>query len=1277
MKLINTKYFLFTLFLFLATIIVSAQTSDDIWHKTSELQKRTSKKIERKSLPTTFEVFELNLKTLKRKLNNTPKRKGKLKKSSTVVSFPNENGELEKYEVFETSILEESLQKKHPNIKSYIGKGVENPTSIVRFSETSLGLHAMIFKESGDAIYIDPYTSDKESCIVYTKKNLVNVSEFQCKVDEYNTITKLETSNVSAKAENADDGNLRTFRLAIATTGEYSQFHLNNQGISASETDAVKKDAVLSAIVATMVRVNGIFERDVALTMVLVANNTNIIFLDAETDGFTNDDGDVLIDESQTVIDGAIGSVNYDIGHTFSTGGGGLAELNSPCTNNKARGITGLNSPIGDPYAVDYVAHEIGHQFGATHTFNNSCNDNRSSGTAVEPGSGSTIMSYAGICAPNVQNAVDAYFHLVSIKQMWANITVGNSTCGVETSTNNNAPTLNILSNYTIPISTPFVLNTTASDIDGDALTYTWEQLDNEIIAHPLVSTATEGPAFRSVEPSSSSTRYFPSQATVIAGSLATTWEVLPSVSRTMRFGVNVRDNNLAGGQTASEETTITVDAESGPFEITSQQSSTTWDVGTAKTVTWNVSRTNISPVNCSFVNILFSSDGGLTYPTVLISNTPNDGSQEVVVPDISTSTGRIKVESVGNVFYAMNSSNITIQASEFVMNFDSYAKTACSSNNVAYNFTYNTFLGFNEVTTFKATGNPDGTTVTFSPASASSNNTPVVMTISETTNVNAGNLNILVTGTSETKIKTTAVSLAIFSSTINAPNLFSPDNNKALVLKPYTLKWFKDVNALSYDIQISTDNTFLSIIESATTTTNTFAPQLLQPNITYYWRVKAINDCGESAYSTVFNFKTANEICDSSNSLDTPLSIPDNNSIGISSIINYTSNKIITNISVTVNITHTWDGDLTMYLTSPKGTTVLLSAENGGEGKNYINTVFNNNAASLITTGTAPFTGVFQPQGDLSLFNNEEAIGDWTLKVIDSGPADIGSIDNWSVEICGVPMVLNDSDIDGVLDVDDQCANTPLGSNVDTNGCVIFTLPPNNFSFNVIGETCPNTNNGQLIIEAQSNQNYEISITGATNDNISYNYSDSFNTMLLVSNLPPGLYDFCITIGTKFNQCYSFEVADGEQVVAESKINSNKASIEMKAGTAPFVIYVNGKEVFTTSATEFSVAVKHGDIVDVKTAVACEGVYSKTIELLEDIVAYPNPTTGAFEISLPDSTNEVVIELYSIHSQLISVKTYPILYGKVQLNIENQTAGLYIAKVYLENPKILKIIKY
>ncbi|MDP3312757.1 reprolysin-like metallopeptidase, partial [Lutibacter sp.] len=1203
------KYFSTFIMLIAALTAVTGQNKNDLWFKNIESNKSNVQKIERRTFPNKSHEFDLNLKALKLKLENAPKRKGEKLKSSTIVSFPNSFGKIDNYEVFEASIMDEELEKKYPTIKSYAGKSIDNPTASIRFSVSSKGFHGMIFHD-GITTFIDPLTISNDSYIVYAKNELPLTEPFECKFDEINTTEKVKyvSSGNSAKAENASGGQLRTFRLAIATTGEYSQFHLTNKGILATATEAEKKAAVLLAIVDAMTRVNAIFERDLALTMILVANNTNLIFLDSATDGFSNSDSNALINESQTVINATIGSTSYDIGHTFSTGGGGLAQLNSPCTTQKARGITGSSQPIGDSYYIDYVAHEMGHQFGAHHTFNgdagNCSGGNRNDATAVEPGSGSTIMAYSGICAPqNVQNKSDDYFHVVSIREMWANITNGNSTCGSISVTGNVAPTVVDLPNYIVPISTPFVLNAIASDANSDNLTFTWEQLNTEITTAPPVSTATGGPAFRSMSPSTSSKRFFPQLTTVLAGNLGTTWEQLPSVSRSMRFGVTVRDNFVGGGHSTSKETTVAFDGNSGPFKFTSQLTIESWDSGVSKLITWDVANTNVSPVSCNFVNILLSTDGGNTFPTVLASNVSNDGSQQIVVPNITTTSGRIKIESVDNIFYTINKGTITIQTSEFIMNFAAYEKETCAPNSVVYNFTYNTFSGFNETTTFSASNLPTGTTATFSPTTAISNNTVVTMTINSIENNDVGPHTISVTGTSATKVKSTSVALNVFSTVLTAPILTAPLNNVVNVPKPFKLSWETHVNSKSYLVEISTNNTFSTIVQSSTVINNTLNPSSLMPNTIYFWRVKGINNCGTSSYSSIFSFKTENEICFNKASVHTPIEIPDNNTSGIGSTIKITDYIVVTDVNITVNITHPWIGDLSLFLINPQGEEVLLSANNGDEGVNYTNTIFNSdNTLTAINFGIPPFTGSFSPQGDLSKFNTSNGFGDWTLKVVDGGPEDVGTINNWSIDICGI--VSDDSDKDGVNNANDLCPNTPSGETVTSNGCTKFTLPFNNYVIQVISETCPGKNNGQVKITATAIQNYIATISGVATNFINNNFASL--------PLTPGTYTLCITVtGQSYEQCYQVVIAAGTAAKGNSSIFSNKMEIEMVQGTAPFDVFVNDKMLFQTSAPQFSVDVKHGDEVQVKTSIDCEGVFLEKVDLYQRIIAYPNPTNG------------------------------------------------------------------
>jgi len=1279
MKQFFSNYFYLAFCLIFATSI-SAQTSDKLWNKKMTSELSSLSKIERRSIPTAYEVYNLDINELKHQLQDSPKRKGKSVKSSTILSFPTANGILEKYEVFEASILNEELQKKYPAIKSYIGRNIENPSSVVRFSISKIGLHAMIMQSKEGSVYIDPYTTNKESYIIYSKKDVPKSESFECMVEEISAGQKQGLVNLAAKSKNANDGLLRTFRLAIATTGEYSQFQLVYNGVSANASIEEKKETVLAAINATMTRVNAIFEKDVALTMELVANNSAIIFLDPDADPFTNNDGTILIDESQTAIDTAIGFENYDIGHTFCTGGGGLAQLRSPCTTSKARGVTGSSFPIGDTYDIDFVAHEMGHQFGANHTFNsdegNCAGGNRNDSTAIESGSGSTIMAYAGLCAPdNVQSQSDDYFHLVSINEMWNNITTGNSLCGVETATGNLPPKVEALISYTLPISTPFVLKATATDDVGDELTYTWEQLDNEIAESPPLAISTEGASFRSIAPSTSPMRYFPGLNTVLAGHLSTLWEVLPSVGRTMKFGVNVRDNNLNGGQTASREMTLTFDASSGPFKVTSQNVFTSWDAESNETVTWDVANTNNALVNCSEVNILLSTDGGLTFPIVLALNVSNNGSASIVVPNITTTNGRIKIESANNVFYDINESQIIIQAKEFSLNFVNSFSEVCKPTSATYNFAYNTYLGFNEITTFSASGNPAGTTVTFNPSTATSSGTSVEMTISGMENAIIGTYEIFVKGISDVSLmeKQEPVSLAVFDASITSPTLISPVNNEAELFEPYVLEWNEDENVDSYEVQIATDNSFNTIVEQSNVATiSSYSPQLLSINTVYYWRVKAINNCGGSSFSSSFSFTTADEICDIY-SASTPhppgLSIPDNDANGIVSTINVIDNKLISNVNVEVKITHPYVSDLAISLISPSGITILLSVNNGGTGSNYANTIFDDSATVNISDGSPPFSGTYIPQIPFTYVNNTESQGLWSLKVVDSGEADTGTIDSWSIEVCGIPTASRDDDGDGVINGNDQCPDTPLGTTVNEIGC--FALVSNNFEVKATSETCPNTDNGTITVSAIEAYTYNTVING-----ISYSFSNTSD--LLVENLPPGIYDFCVTVEGEddYEQCFTAVIEEGIIVSGKASVASNKVSIDILEGTPPFNIRLNGKIILNTSAQTFSIDVKHGDVVEVRTAIDCESLFLENIDLLDEIIVYPNPTNGLVEIAIPMAKKRILIEIYNVQSQLISSKIYLVNSGKVQLNLESISTGVYLVRILTDNPVVLKIIK-
>jgi hypothetical protein len=614
-----------------------------------------------------------------------------------VMSLPMPDGTFDRFLVRESPMLAPELAAAFPEIKTYSAQGIDDPTATARFGWTAAGFHSIVLSGDAGTSFIDPYAQgNTDTYVVFNKADYRNTDG-----DSWACLVAGEHSEALHRAEAdlplTNGGTLRTYRLALAATAEYTA--------AAGGTKA----GALARMTTTMNRVNGIYERELAVRMTVATGRTNagtealteLIFTDQASDGYTNSNGGSMLAENQTKLDAVIGTANYDIGHVFSTGGGGVAYLGSPCNSNfKAGGVTGSTSPTGDAFDVDYVAHEMGHQFGGNHTFNagwptssseTACTTGsggaRNASTAYEVGSGVTIQAYAGICGvENLQrNSIDR-FHVASLNEMATFLasSSGGSTpgCGSTSSTGNAAPTINALSNYSIPIGTPFVLSASASDSsDAATLTYAWDQYDLGT-ASTSVATATEDsgnkPLFRSYAATTRPHRTFPSMQYVLSSSSPNappstysvssvsylTGETMPTTSRTMNFQLTVRDNRSGGGAFRTAGMTVTTVASAGPFTVTAPASTV---APGALTVAWNVAGTNGGTINATDVRILLSIDGGETFQTELEATTPNDGSATVTIPNVSTSRARIKIEALGNIFFDVNDADFTITGTNTV----------------------------------------------------------------------------------------------------------------------------------------------------------------------------------------------------------------------------------------------------------------------------------------------------------------------------------------------------------------------------------------------------------------------------------------------------------------------------------------------------------------------------------------------------------------------------------------------------------------------------------
>jgi len=612
--------------------------------------------------------FTLDLIAFKQTLGNAQRITSKVKGVKVLV--PNSSGALEQFQVEESSNFAPELQVQYPEIRAYSGTGITDPTASISLSISPSGIQTMILRGDSASEFIEPLTTDKSIYVLLTSKTRNKGSlPLTCRTVDVALNKDLVKKTSKIKSNN---GVFKTLRLALSCTGEYA----NHFG-----------GTVANALIAmnnTMTRVNGVFNRDLAVKLEIIAGNSSIIYTNPATDPYSNPTQGLNIvagctgdcpgtwnEEVQSTITNVIGEGNYDIGHLFTASGGGgdagcigcvcdvLTNTNSTPVYTMGKGSAYTSpadaNPEGNFFDIDYVAHEMGHQIGANHIFSY---DIEGTEVSVEPGSGSSIMGYAGITDFDIQNHSDDYFGYASILQIQDNLAT--KSCPVSTTMSNQTPTMNAGLDYTIPKSTAFVLKGSGTDPNGDVLTYCWEQYDSATDQSGSNSLAYEtkpnGPLFRSFLPSSSPVRYMPAYNKVLSGQLTSTWESVSSIGRTLNFTLTGRDNAALGsGQTNTDAMVVTVSANSGPFVITSQNNpDSSWIPGSSQTINWTVNNTNSLPGSAN-VNIKLSSDGGLTFPTILASNTPNDGSEPITAPTSLAKNCRILIEPTGNIYYAIN----------------------------------------------------------------------------------------------------------------------------------------------------------------------------------------------------------------------------------------------------------------------------------------------------------------------------------------------------------------------------------------------------------------------------------------------------------------------------------------------------------------------------------------------------------------------------------------------------------------------------------------------
>jgi hypothetical protein len=634
---------------------IQSQSADGLWSFVAKTDSQAAAKIA--SAYRSYRKLRLNIDAFTVTLAKAPLESAtKSKAAQLIITLPQADGTFMRFAIVESPIMAPELAARYPEIKTYSAQGIDDPAATARFDWTPTGFHAIVLATGGTSL-IEPETQgDRGNYLVYSPGDVV-VESGECDVsaaDQEAAVKRNALLKKSGVTENVSSGStLRTYRLAAAATVEYTQAY-GSGTVSGG----------LGAITTTINLVDAIYEREVAIRFTLVANNDAIIYTNVTGDPYSHEDVPSLITQNQSNLDATIGTANYDIGHVFDgsiQGSGfswqGFGIFAVACLNgSKAKGVDIFRSVFPTSlYAYYSAAHELGHQFNATHTFNTtsgSCGGQRASATAYEPYNGSTIMGYRLACSPDDLASTDTYFHNASLEQI-VNFSNSNS-CPVQTSTGNSAPFVQASAIYTIPMGTPFTLTASGSDPDGDPLTYCWEEFDLGTASPPNTDDGTR-PIFRSFAPVSSPARTFPRLSDILSG-VPTKGETLPVTTRTMNFRVTARDNRTAGGGASSAATQINVRSEAGPFTVTQPASGADWPTGSIRTVTWNVANTNNAPITCANVRILLSTDGGTTFPVTVLSSTANDGSENVTVPGTPTGSARIKVEAIDNIFFNISS---------------------------------------------------------------------------------------------------------------------------------------------------------------------------------------------------------------------------------------------------------------------------------------------------------------------------------------------------------------------------------------------------------------------------------------------------------------------------------------------------------------------------------------------------------------------------------------------------------------------------------------------
>lgn len=1041
--------FLTTLSLLFSVALLSAQSNGRYWSDIEPNQVVAPEDALIEKVPDAHRLLSLDLDQMRSDLANAPMEYTSAARTRpAVVSLPMPDGSYEEFEVVESPNMMPALATKFPEIKSFYGVGKNLIGARTRFDYSPTGLFGSI-DYNGESVYLMPAMTMQDDFYVCYYKHDIDPSELpvtQCGVTkEFMIENSRINKQLKQEAHDHDHGNavvtrnlgelveLRTYRTAITTTAEFS----NANGGTVS--------SVMSAVNTAINRLNLFMVNDCDVKFLLVDGTEELFFFDTSGDPFNiNALGSDLTNANQTLVDNVIGTANYDVGHLFQQGTcfriddqgnvsqslGGQAGGRVCTANGKARGIDCFSGGIIS--TVDNImTHEMAHQFAAGHTWNNcpGVDSQFAGGSATEPGSGSTIMSYSGSCgAQNVFSFGVNYFNNESIVEVMNYSQLGTgSTCANVIETSNNQPevTLDYANGFFIPISTPFQLTGTATDDDGEILDYCWEQHDFGIYG-PMNNPMGDAPLFRSFPPSTTGqTRIFPNIGDLVNNQYPIN-EYLPDYSRNLTFRLTARDNNPEAGGVDWEEVAFRSTESAGPFLVDfPNDSGESFVAGDEETIMWDVANTDNGVVKCKVVNILMSIDGGLTYPFTLACSTPNDGEEAVTIPNIVSGTARIKVEAADNIFFDISNNNFSVAAPaepSFSMTACDQFQQVCVPDVAVFDISTNAFLGYDDMLTLEIVeGLPAGVTPQFSTNPVMpGENTTLSVDLSAVDADGEFNVVLQATGADGSTFSQDLFIEIVYNDFTELEMLTPVDGAKSQELGP-EFTWVGLPHADQYDFELATSPTFTEdvMIETApnlASSSHTLSIGL-EDNTIYYWRIRPINKCGKGDFLVPFVFSTFTTVCTDYQTEQGSIGIGAGSSATAQGVISISENGLISDVNV-VDIQGEYDAvpDLEMTLESPAGTKAILFGDICGNTSIYHLGLDDENPIP-IGTDCPPTNGIaYHPQEELSIFDGENTQGAWKLNIrtltnLGTG----GFLGNWGLEFCASfepngPFVVNNN---------------------------------------------------------------------------------------------------------------------------------------------------------------------------------------------------------------------------------------------------------------------------